>query len=162
QAPKQPSSPPADEPEQKIKAGDHCQILQKAEKTTIEFKNAGQQSTGHHRRGHQIGPGEALPDFFEIGAEGFHRDFNGNTTLHESEQRMQAKRLTVGLRAESWINSAHGKKVLLLRRVTDATVVAAVSEINYQSDDQPNDEAGPVHPPELVHHVAVEQDSKHW
>ena len=39
-------------------------------------------------------------------------------------------------------------------------VMAAVGEVNHQADDQPDDQAGPVHPAELVHHVAVEEDAR--
>src|SRR6266576_6313889 len=52
------------------------------------------------------------------------------------------------------------KEVLLRLPVADAAVVTAVSEINHQSNHQPDDQASPVYPAEFVHHVPVEQDAE--
>src|SRR6266704_5898656 len=75
---------------------------------------------------------------------------------------MPSKRLTIWREAGRRTSTASCKEVLPWLRVADPAVITAVSEINHQADHQPDDEPGPVHPPELVHHVAVEQDSKNW
>jgi hypothetical protein len=41
-------------------------------------------------------------------------------------------------------------------------MVSTVSEIDYQADQQPNNEPGPIHPAKLVHHVSIKQDAKDW
>src|SRR5712691_371571 len=75
---------------------------------------------------------------------------------------MPSKRLTIWREAGRRNSPSCCKEALLWLCVADPAVITTVSKINHQSDDQPNNEAGPVHPPELVHHVAVEQDSKNW
>jgi hypothetical protein len=84
EAPKQPVSPPANQPEQKVNARENGQIFQEAEKASVEPKDGGHQSSGGHRGGNQIGPRKAAPNFSEDSAEGCHRAVNGNNTLPES------------------------------------------------------------------------------
>src|SRR5215813_6910340 len=43
-------------------------------------------------------------------------------------------------------------------RVAHSAMVAAVGKVDDQSDHKPDDQTRPVHPPKLVHHVAVEPD----
>ena len=48
----------------------------------------------------------------------------------------------------------------LARWLLALAVVAAVGEIDYQADRQPDDEAGPVDPAEVNHHVDVDGDAE--
>src|SRR5882762_3745825 len=49
---------------------------------------------------------------------------------------------------------------LLLRRFLHLAVITAVREVNDEANHEPDDEARPVDPSELVHHVPIEGDSK--
>src|SRR5258706_10464180 len=44
-------------------------------------------------------------------------------------------------------------------RVADPAVMPPVSEIDHQADHQPDNQARPVDPAKLVHHVPVEDDA---
>jgi hypothetical protein len=45
-------------------------------------------------------------------------------------------------------------------RELHSAVIAAIAEIHKETKHQPDDQPGPVHPPELVNHVTVECDPK--
>src|SRR5258708_40044062 len=160
QPPEERVFPPANEPKQQINTRKNRQIFQEAETAAIEPKDGGQQSSGCHCSGDQIGPREAAPKFLKLSSEGCHRSVNRNNTLPESSQRMQRKRLIIGRQANLDASPARSKQVLLWLGVADAAVVTAVSEINHQSDRQPDEQTGPVDPGEFVHHVAVEEDAE--
>src|SRR5438094_8137021 len=53
-------------------------------------------------------------------------------------------------------------KRLGLRQVAYPAVLCAVSEINNESNDEPDDQSRPVDPSELVHHVAVKEHTEKW
>src|SRR5438105_6256095 len=42
----------------------------------------------------------------------------------------------------------------------DLAVMAPIGEVNHQADKQPNNQPSPVHPAQLVHHVAVGNDAE--
>ncbi len=45
---------------------------------------------------------------------------------------------------------------------TNLTMMAAVSEIHDESDQEPDDQPNPVPLSECIHHVAIEGDAEHW
>src|SRR5271165_3051336 len=80
--------------------------------------------------------------------------------------RRGGKRKKNALRVSGWASSLTSKCRLvaggfdlLLFQALHPAVMPAVSEVNHQPYDQPHNQPGPVHPAQLVHHVAVEQDA---
>src|SRR5882757_2591179 len=51
---------------------------------------------------------------------------------------------------------------LLDSRAAHTAVITAVGEIDDQANRQPDDQARPVDPAKLVHHVAIENDAENW
>ena len=67
---------------------------------------------------------------------------------------IRAKQLNFGLRPRLKLRRPGGRHVL------QSAVFTAVGEIDNQADNKPNDKPRPINPSELVHHVAVEEDSQ--
>src|ERR1039458_5358342 len=67
-----------------------------------------------------------------------------STTAQMSGSRMEPK-------------SAQSAPGIVFRQVA---MVPAVTEVHDEADDQPHDQAQPVDPPQLVHHVGVEADAE--
>src|ERR1700687_4823510 len=71
-------------------------------------------------------------------------------------QRSHSPRAT----AEYFSGLGRKRRDLSSSGVADFAVVPAITEINQQSNDQPGNQASPIDPSELVHHVAVADDSQ--
>src|SRR6266581_3580734 len=91
QTPEQAISPPTEEADEEIYAGQDSQILQEAEHAPRGVEKRKNQSGGGSYRRNEIEPRKAMPDFFEAGAERCHRTMNGNNTLPEVPSSAEVK-----------------------------------------------------------------------
>src|SRR6266581_2667855 len=73
QTPEQAISPPTEEADEEIYAGQDSQILQEAEQAPGGVEKRKNQSSGSSCGRNEIEPRKAMPDFLEAGAEGCHR-----------------------------------------------------------------------------------------